>query len=254
MFSFQGGQGMSDIFISYASQDRERARELAEALKQFGWSVWWDRQIPPGKTFDQVIEEELTAARCVTVLWSKDSVASRWVKTEASAAAEREILVPVLIEDVKIPFEFQRIQAARLVDWRRGTPHQDFDLLVKAVERTLGQPSKPPTSSWQNPLNDISSIFKKSVTFGSTSWRHTFQNAQKTTRRILMGFAIVVGILMLIGLLVNSASTPVYNFVPPAGAQYCCDGFGVRRCPLAYQLPVGSQCVCPGQGYGTTCP
>lgn len=244
---------MSDIFISYASQDQERAKALAEALEQYGWSVWWDRQIPPGKTFDQVIEEELNAARCVIVLWSKDSVASRWVKTEASAAAEREILVPALIEDVKIPFEFQRIQAARLVDWQPGTPHQDFDLLVKAVERTLGQPSKPRADSWPNPLNDISSLFK-SATFGSTSWRRTFQSAQRTTKRILVGFAIVVGILMLIGLLVNSASTPVYNFAPPAGAQYCCDGFGVRRCPLEYQLPVGSQCFCLGQGYGTTCP
>jgi hypothetical protein len=247
---------MSDIFISYASQDRERAKELAGALEQFGWSVWWDRQIPPGKTFDQVIEEELNAARCVIVLWSKDSVASRWVKTEASAAAEREILVPALIGDVKIPFEFQRIQAAHLVDWRQGTPHQDFDLLVKAVERTLGQPSKSksPTNAWQSPLTEISSILKR-TTFGSTNWQQTVLSAQKTTKKILVGLAIVVGTLVLIGLLMNSGSSPpVYNFSPQVGAQYCCDGFGVRRCALAYQLPVGSQCVCPAQGYGVACP
>jgi len=60
---------------------------------------------------------------------------------------------------------------------------------------------------------------------------------------------------LLTGLLMNSsASPPSYNFSLPAGAQYCCDGFGVRRRALAYQLPVGSQCFCPGQGYGTTCP
>ena len=34
---------MSHIFLSYASEDRERVRPLAEALSQQGWSVWWDR-------------------------------------------------------------------------------------------------------------------------------------------------------------------------------------------------------------------
>jgi hypothetical protein len=36
---------VSDIFISYASEDRSRVRPLADALSGHGWSVWWDRQI-----------------------------------------------------------------------------------------------------------------------------------------------------------------------------------------------------------------
>ena len=98
---------MSDIFVSYASADRDRARAVAQALTEQGWSVWWDRTIPPGKQFDEVIEEALDSARCVVVLWSKASVASQWVKTEAAEAMRRKILVPVLIEDVKIPLEPQ---------------------------------------------------------------------------------------------------------------------------------------------------
>lgn len=53
---------MSDIFISYAHSDGARAQNLAKALEQHGWSVWWDPQIPPGKTFDEVIEKALNAA------------------------------------------------------------------------------------------------------------------------------------------------------------------------------------------------
>jgi hypothetical protein len=33
---------MSDIFISYAREDRPRVERLAAALEQCGWSVWWD--------------------------------------------------------------------------------------------------------------------------------------------------------------------------------------------------------------------
>ncbi|HEU5284393.1 MAG TPA: toll/interleukin-1 receptor domain-containing protein, partial [Burkholderiales bacterium] len=64
---------MADIFISYASPDRETARTLAERLGELGHSVWWDRTIPPGRQFDEVIQEALHAARCVIVLWSAQS-------------------------------------------------------------------------------------------------------------------------------------------------------------------------------------
>jgi len=132
---------MADIFVSYASADRDRAKAFAEALATRGWSVWWDRTIPPGRQFDEVIEEELAAAGCVIVLWSKASVASSWVKTEAADARDRRILVPVLIEDVRIPLEFRRLQAADLTQWQAG-PLQADELFraIAAQLRRRGQP------------------------------------------------------------------------------------------------------------------
>jgi hypothetical protein len=62
-------------------------------------------RVPLGKTFDRVIEEELTAARCVIVC-GQGSGALQMVKTEAATAADQEQLIPV-IEDVAIPFEFK---------------------------------------------------------------------------------------------------------------------------------------------------
>ena len=107
---------MSDIFISYFHHDRPHAEMLARALEAEGLSVWWDRTIPAGRNFDQVIEEALNAAKVVIVLWSRGSVKSRWVLNEAEEAAARSILVPVFIEErVRIPLAFRRIQAANLV-------------------------------------------------------------------------------------------------------------------------------------------
>jgi len=85
---------MSDIFLSYASEDLPRVVDLVRALERHGWSVWWDRTILPGRTFDQVIEEALDAARCVIVVWSQYSVNSDWVKTEAAEGVRRRILTP----------------------------------------------------------------------------------------------------------------------------------------------------------------
>ena len=137
---------MSDIFISYSSKDRARAKVLAGALERQGWSVWWDRKIPPGRQFSQVIKEAMDEAKCIIVLWSKESVKSDWVQNEASEGARRKILVPMLIDDVEIPFEFRRIQAARLVDWEGRSPHPEFDTLLEALCAILGQPLLPQAS------------------------------------------------------------------------------------------------------------
>jgi hypothetical protein len=128
---------MSDIFISYTRADKASAELLAEAFSRQGRSVWWDREIPPGKSFDETIENALNSARCVIVLWSKDSVSSRWVKTEAAEGAARGILVPALIDKVRIPLEFKRIEAADLCDWQGDSPHSEFDQLLKTVASLL---------------------------------------------------------------------------------------------------------------------
>ncbi|HEY9198661.1 MAG TPA: TIR domain-containing protein [Gammaproteobacteria bacterium] len=132
---------MSDIFLSYASEDVTRAAILAHALEHQGWSVWWDRSILPGKVFDTVIEAELSAARCVIVLWSAPSVASRWVRAEAGEALDKGRLIPVLLDEVVIPLVFRQVQAASLIGWDGDEAHAGFQHLLKAISAVL--PSQP---------------------------------------------------------------------------------------------------------------
>ena len=132
---------MADIFISYAREDRAVAAALARALERCGWSVWWNRVIPPGKTFDEVIETELTAARCAIVLWSKAAVASRWVREEAQEAVNRHKLVPAMLDRIAPPMGFRRIHAADLAGWRGDDGHSGWQDLRSAVGDLLGEPS-----------------------------------------------------------------------------------------------------------------
>jgi len=129
---------MTDVFISYASEDRDRAVQLASALGALGWSVWWDRKIITGQEFDRAIERELENAKSVIVLWSKHSIASEWVKNEAGVASERGVLLPATIESVKLPLEFRRKQTADLIDWQGDPSHSGFQALCEGVTNTIG--------------------------------------------------------------------------------------------------------------------
>jgi hypothetical protein len=133
---------MTDIFLSYASADRERIRPLASILEQQGWSVWWDRKIPPGKTWHQLIQQAIDEAKCVVVVWSQQSIQSDWVITEAEEGKDRQALIPVLIDNVKAPLAFRRIQAARLIGWNGEPSHHELGVLFEAIEAIVGKPEK----------------------------------------------------------------------------------------------------------------
>ncbi len=131
---------MSDIFISYAREDLEHARRLAEALEAQGWSVWWDRTIPAGKSFTEVIEAAIAEARCVVVMWSKSSVKSDWVREEAEEGKKRKILVPVLLDRVTPPMGFRSLQAEDLTNWDGSQSSRTLLKLVDDISLILGPP------------------------------------------------------------------------------------------------------------------
>ena len=118
---------MASIFLSYAREDANTAKAIASELEARGWSVFWDRKILPGATFDDYIVQQLQDARAVLVLWSPISTASDWVRNEAAHGKDRapSALVPAIIAPCQIPFAFRHIQAVDLSAWRAGVPSEE---------------------------------------------------------------------------------------------------------------------------------
>ncbi len=124
---------MPDIFISYSSEDKSQVKQIAYLLEQRGFTVWWDRDIPFGQHFDSVIEKELNNAKCVLVIWTERSIASEWVKNEASEAARQGRLLPIQLQKIKLPLAFRRIETAQLIGWQGEPDHPELEILLKTI-------------------------------------------------------------------------------------------------------------------------
>lgn len=126
---------MTDIFISYSRNDQVWVSKLAAAFEQTGYDVWWDTQLVPEEDFMHTIPAELEKARCVVVVWSKTSVTRKWVRSEASRADNRGVLVPVRCEAAEIPMPLDLLHAADMQAWNGKLEHPAFQKLLQAVSR-----------------------------------------------------------------------------------------------------------------------
>ena len=136
---------MADVFLSYASEDRPRAQQLASGLAAKGWSVWWDRTIVPGATFRIEIAQQIATARCVLVLWSRHSIASNFVLDEADEARQRNALVQALVEPVKPPLGFRQYQLADLTQWSGDVNAVELDRLADGIDSSAAGHFQPST-------------------------------------------------------------------------------------------------------------
>ena len=108
---------MSDIFISYARSTAVQAEQIADALRELGYDVWRDDELPAHRAYSDVIEAELVAAKAVLVIWSADAARSDWVRSEADRARADRKLVQLTVDGSALPMPFDQIQCASLVGW-----------------------------------------------------------------------------------------------------------------------------------------
>jgi adenylate cyclase len=130
---------MADVFISYARLSEAQADAVANALRAEGFSVWRDDELPAHRTYGEVIEERLAAARAVVVLWSAEAVKSHWVRAEADTARAAGTLVQASVDRSVPPMPFNQIQCADLDGWSGDIALPGWRKLRDSVAALAGQ-------------------------------------------------------------------------------------------------------------------
>ena len=122
-----------DVFISYARPSEEEAHRIAGLLRDAGFSVWRDDELPAHRAYSDVIEERLKSAKAVVVLWSGESAKSHWVRAEADTARESGTLVQATLDGALPPMPFNQIQCADLKGWNGDTTTGGWQKLQGSV-------------------------------------------------------------------------------------------------------------------------
>ncbi|GGB22779.1 hypothetical protein GCM10011380_10550 [Sphingomonas metalli] len=142
---------MTDLFVSYKSEDRARVAPLVAALEADGISVWWDTHIGSGSSWRESIETNLSRAGCVLVVWSERSVGSEgsFVRDEATRSLRRGTYLPVRIDPVEPPLGFGETQAASLIGWRGDRKDPRYLEVLGAARAVLAGTPRPSPQAYQ---------------------------------------------------------------------------------------------------------
>ena len=130
---------MTNIFISYAKENRSVAKRLAAELYEEGWRIFWDRRIEAGAEWNEEIQRELHDASWVLVLWSADSRKSLWVRGEAADAFERDSYVPVRIDETEPPRLFRHVQTLSIAKWVQQNDADELSQLKSAFASRINE-------------------------------------------------------------------------------------------------------------------
>ncbi|MGH7556017.1 MAG: TIR domain-containing protein, partial [Longimicrobiales bacterium] len=126
------------VFLSYRSVDRERVREVGEALREAGIDAWLDEwEILPGDNFVTKINEGLEKCDVGVVFLSKASLEGKWHQDEITmlkvlAVDEQRPLIPVMLDaDAQVPIilrPYSKLSADQIPQ------------LIDAIEGRTGRP------------------------------------------------------------------------------------------------------------------
>jgi hypothetical protein len=144
------------VFLSYASEDREAARTLGEALPGYGLEVWYDEsELGGGEAWDQKIRRQIRECDYFMPVVSARTEArlEGYFRREWRLAVERSLdmadehlfLLPVVIDDTdqasaRVPEKFLTVQWLKVPG---GRPTRALEAMCRKVASGEVAESKP---------------------------------------------------------------------------------------------------------------
>lgn len=110
---------MPTIFLSHTSIDKPFVEKLAKDLERLGICVWFDKyEIKVGESILWKVDEGIQESEYLGIVISKEAWESEWVKTEISAAWEKQtkqkgnFVLPIYYRECEIPLFLRGIKYA----------------------------------------------------------------------------------------------------------------------------------------------
>jgi TolB-like protein/Tfp pilus assembly protein PilF len=190
------------VFLSYAREDSDAARRLADALRAFGVEVWFDQnELRGGDAWDQKIRSQIrTCTLCVPVISAATQARGEgYFRREWKIAVERmqdmaagvPFLMPVVIDETReneatVPEEFLKVQWTRMP---RGVPTPQF---VEQVRASLEKPRARASEASRTPAPEAGAA-----------------QARSNAHFWIAGALVAVGVAIVAALVVTRRPAPV---------------------------------------------
>lgn len=130
---------MTDVYISYAREDRESVRRLSEMLRFEGWDVWMD-PTEPLSTNTAALDMKLGSAGAILVVWSGYSRGSEHVRSEAATGLYKNKLIQMRIDSAAPPRPFDQVEVIDMGRWSGERDDPNWRRIVSAVRLYAGVP------------------------------------------------------------------------------------------------------------------
>ncbi|CAN2039782.1 hypothetical protein GMMP15_1410020 [Candidatus Magnetomoraceae bacterium gMMP-15] len=151
-----------DVFLSYADKDKEFANKLATSLRDKGVNVWFDKwELKAGNLLFVKLNEGLEKSKKMIALWSQPYFTDNRVRLQSESFFYKQLnvfdmnrpLLPVLLEDCKIPTGFRSIN---FIDCRN---HEDFELKLHEILKSLDLPENRKSKKNIHFQNQIATLY-----------------------------------------------------------------------------------------------
>ncbi len=126
---------VAKVFISYQRDDEPVVTLLAGALSQSGHTVWWDRGIGADEEWRKQIQEQIIANDVILTIWTRRSLESRWVWSEADEADKGRKLIQATLDGTLPPKPFDRLQCLDLLAWNGDAADPRLAPVREAIDR-----------------------------------------------------------------------------------------------------------------------